>query len=58
MSYLDNAAFGGLGLGIPGFEGFGFGIDENMSEGIEAGQILQALAAGEQNGQQPSRIDG
>ena len=49
MNYLDNAAFGGMGMGIPGFEGFGFG--DTMSEGIEAGQILQALAAGEQSQQ-------
>jgi hypothetical protein len=47
-NYFDSAAFGALtpnmGLGITGYEGFGFG-DEH--EGIEAGQILQALAAGE-----------
>jgi len=47
-SYFDNATFGtmtpNMGLGITGFEGFGFN-DEH--EGIEAGQILQALAAGE-----------
>lgn len=49
MSYLDNAAFGSMGLGLPGFEGFGYVGDENV-EGIEAGQILQALAAGEGQG--------
>jgi hypothetical protein len=49
-NFFDNSAFGGMntgmGIGLGSFGGFGFG-DEN--EGIEAGQILQALsAAGDQ----------
>lgn len=53
MSYLDGNAFGGMG--VLGFEGFGFsdGIgagDARLEEGIEAGQILQALAAGDGGG--------
>lgn len=49
-NYFDTATFGAMtpGMGIPmtGFEGFGF---NDESEGIEAGQILQALAASDQS---------
>jgi hypothetical protein len=52
VNYFDNSGFGGMTanmtMGMSGLDGFGFG-DEH--ENIEAGQILQALAAGEQ---QPS----
>jgi hypothetical protein len=41
--FFDGSAFGGMDMGIGSFTGFGFG-DE--TEGIEAGQILQALSAG------------
>jgi len=41
--FFDGSAFGGMGIGIGSFTEFGFG-DE--TEGIEAGQILQALSAG------------
>lgn len=53
MGFLDGNAFGGMG--VLGFEGFGFGdgigaVDGRLEEGIEAGQILQALAAGDGGG--------
>jgi hypothetical protein len=43
--FLDGAPFGGLGMGGFGAASLGFGLDE--SEGIEAGQILQALSVAE-----------
>ena len=45
-NFFENSTFGsmasGMGMGLGSFAGFGFG-DEH--EGIEAGQILQALSS-------------